>query len=284
MQSIIAAAFSDCSLACCRRCSTSSLCVFRSSPSSTSLTPAASPDLTAGLRHRGNLLAQRVRLSSVISMASAAAEPVDVIVKAATGEPDKLGDCPFSHRVLLTLEEKKVPYDLKLVDIANKPDWFLEINPEGKVPVIKHEGKWVPDSDVITQIIEDKFPEPPLQTPAEKASVGSKVFSSFVKFLKSKDSSDGSEEALVTELTALNDYLKENGPFIAGDKVTAADLSLAPKLLHLKVALSHYKKWSIPSNLTYLQKYIEALHARESFVKTRAKDEHIVAGWQKHFS
>ena len=48
---------------------------------------------------------------------------------------------------------------------------FLEINPEGKVPVIKHEGKWVPDSDVITGIIEEKFPEPPLKTPEEKASV-----------------------------------------------------------------------------------------------------------------
>ena len=48
---------------------------------------------------------------------------------------------------------------------------FLEINPEGKVPVIKHEGKWVPDSDVITGIIEEKFPEPSLKTPEEKASV-----------------------------------------------------------------------------------------------------------------
>ena len=48
---------------------------------------------------------------------------------------------------------------------------FLEVNPEGKVPVIKHEGKWVPDSDVITQILEEKHPEPSLITPPEKAAV-----------------------------------------------------------------------------------------------------------------
>ncbi len=39
---------------------------------------------------------------------------------------------------------------------------------------------------------------------------GSKIFSSFVKFLKSKDPSDGSEEALVEELKTLNEYLKTN--------------------------------------------------------------------------
>ena len=39
---------------------------------------------------------------------------------------------------------------------------------------------------------------------------GSKIFPSFVKFLKSKDNTDGSEEALVAELATLDEYLKEN--------------------------------------------------------------------------
>ena len=47
---------------------------------------------------------------------------------------------------------------------------FLQISPEGKVPVLKLEDKWIPDSGVITQAIEEKFPEPPLATPPEKAS------------------------------------------------------------------------------------------------------------------
>ena len=31
---------------------------------------------------------------------------------------------PFTQRVLLTIEGKKLPYGLKLVDLANKPDWY----------------------------------------------------------------------------------------------------------------------------------------------------------------
>lgn len=31
--------------------------------------------------------------------------------------------CPFSQRVLLTLEAKSVPYKLGLIDFAKKPEW-----------------------------------------------------------------------------------------------------------------------------------------------------------------
>lgn len=48
---------------------------------------------------------------------------------------------------------------------------FLKINADGKVPVIKLDEKWIADSDVITQSLEEKYPEPPLATPPEKASV-----------------------------------------------------------------------------------------------------------------
>lgn len=50
-------------------------------------------------------------------------------------------------------------------------DRFLEISPEGKVPVAKLDDKWVADSDVIVGILEEKYPEPSLATPPEFASV-----------------------------------------------------------------------------------------------------------------
>ncbi|KAI3928076.1 hypothetical protein MKW98_023677 [Papaver atlanticum] len=37
----------------------------------------------------------------------------------------------------------------------------------------------------ITQSLTEKCPDPPLRTPAEKASIGSKIFSSFIGFLES---------------------------------------------------------------------------------------------------
>lgn len=39
---------------------------------------------------------------------------------------------------------------------------------------------------------------------------GSKVFSTFIGFLKSKDPNDRTEQALLNELILFNDYIKEN--------------------------------------------------------------------------
>ncbi|CAA6654875.1 unnamed protein product [Spirodela intermedia] len=205
---------------------------------------------------------------------------VEICVKAAPGAPDVLGDCPFCHKVLLTLEEKDIPYETKLVDLSQKPQWFLEINPEGKVPVINFgDGRWVSDSDVITQILEEKYPEPPLATPPEFASVGSKLFSSFIGFLKSNDPNDGSEQALLQELQALDNHLKDHGPYVNYAKPCAVDLNLAPKFYHLEITLDHFKGWTIPENLNHLRSYLDLLFNQKSFLKTKAAREHVIAGW-----
>ncbi|EEF39334.1 glutathione S-transferase DHAR2 [Ricinus communis] len=205
---------------------------------------------------------------------------LEICVKAAVGAPDTIGDCPFSQRALLTLEEKKIPYKCNLINLSDKPQWFLQISSEGKVPVLKVDDKWVPDSDVIVGLLEEKYPVPSLVTPPEFASVGSKIFPAFVKFLKSKDANDGSEQALLEELKALDEHLKAHGPYVAAEKITAVDLSLAPKLYHLEVALGHFKKWTVPSDLTYVNNYIRLLFSRESFQKTKASEEHVIAGWE----
>ncbi|KAK2996006.1 hypothetical protein RJ640_013896 [Escallonia rubra] len=222
----------------------------------------------------------RLRRSFTVSMSTSLSTPLEVCVKASVTTPNKLGDCPFTQRVLLTLEEKHLPYDMKLVDLANKPEWFLKVSPEGKVPLIKLDEKWIPDSDVITQALEEKFPSPPLVTPPEKASVGSKIFSTFIGFLKSKDAGDGTEQALLSELTAFNDYIKDNGPFINGKEVSAADLALGPKLYHLEIALGHYKKWSVPDSLPYVKAYMKSIFSKDSFIKTRALPEDVIEGWR----
>lgn len=206
--------------------------------------------------------------------------PFEICVKASINYPDKLGDCPFTQRVLLTLEEKQLPYEIKPVDLSNKPEWFLSISPEGKVPVIKIGDDWVSDSDVITQLLEEKYPLPSLVTSPEKKSVGAKIFPTFVGFLKSKDPSDGTEQALISELTSFNEYLKNNGPFIDGEKASAADLSLGPKLYHLEIALGHYKGWSVPDSLSYVREYMKRIFSMESFARTQALREDVIDGWK----
>jgi glutathione S-transferase len=44
--------------------------------------------------------------------------------------------CPFVQRSAITLNHKGIAYDTRYVDLGNKPDWFLELSPTGKVPVL----------------------------------------------------------------------------------------------------------------------------------------------------
>jgi hypothetical protein len=47
------------------------------------------------------------------------------------------------------------------------------------------------------------------------------------------------------------------GSFVNGKEVSAVDLSLAPKLHHLEIALGHYKNWSVPDSLPHAKSYMK---------------------------
>ncbi|KAF7131599.1 hypothetical protein RHSIM_Rhsim09G0160000 [Rhododendron simsii] len=122
---------------------------------------------------------------------------------------------------------------------------------------------------------------PSLTPPPEAASGAPKIFPSFVKFLKSKDPSDDTEQALLDELKALDEHLKEHGrPYINGENVCAVDLSLAPMLYHLEVTLDQFKSWKIPESLTHVNNYIKLLFSQESFKKTVAAKKYVIAAWE----
>lgn len=44
--------------------------------------------------------------------------------------------CPFVERVRLCLAEKSVAYDSVELDLSQRPDWYYEMNPSGKVPTL----------------------------------------------------------------------------------------------------------------------------------------------------
>jgi glutathione S-transferase len=80
--------------------------------------------------------------------------------------------CPFCARVRIALAEKGLAYETVAIDLSNRPAWLYELNPVGKVPVLDDDGFILPESDVIMEYLDDRFPEAPLlpSEPRERAA------------------------------------------------------------------------------------------------------------------
>lgn len=71
-----------------------------------------------------------------------------------------------SKQVRLCLREKEIPYKSHYIELWNyenlNPE-YLKLNPNGVVPTLIHDGEPIYNSFVITEYIEDLFPEKPLR-------------------------------------------------------------------------------------------------------------------------
>jgi glutathione S-transferase len=73
--------------------------------------------------------------------------------------------------VRLALAEKELEYETVEVDLSDRPQWLLDLNPpSGRVPVLD-DGFTLPESEVIMAYLDDRYPERPLlpNDPAERA-------------------------------------------------------------------------------------------------------------------
>ena len=66
--------------------------------------------------------------------------------------------CPFVQRAVLMLIEKQVDHEITYIDLASKPDWFLELSPRGKVPVLIADEVPLFESQAICEYLEESFP------------------------------------------------------------------------------------------------------------------------------
>jgi len=78
--------------------------------------------------------------------------------------------CPYCARVRLVLAEKGCEVETVAVDLSNRPEELLRINPTGLVPVLD-DGFVLPESLPIMEYLEERFPEPALlpRSAAERA-------------------------------------------------------------------------------------------------------------------
>jgi glutathione S-transferase len=109
---------------------------------------------------------------------------------------------PCARRVRAVLLEKGLSWTTRLVDLTRmeqKRPEYLALNPNGVVPTLVHGDRVVYESNVITEYLDDVFPDPPLYPRDPWARAQAKMWQAF-------------ELAMAKEFRPLM-YLRVIGPF-----------------------------------------------------------------------
>jgi glutathione S-transferase len=86
--------------------------------------------------------------------------------------------CPYCARARIVLAEKGIEYEAIEIDLNDRPAWIYEKNVTGRVPVVEEDGWLLPESAVIMEFLEERYPEPPLLAadPADRALARLAIF------------------------------------------------------------------------------------------------------------
>jgi glutathione S-transferase len=146
--------------------------------------------------------------------------------------------CPYCARVRIVLVEKGVEYETVEIDLRDRPAWIYEKNTTGRVPVLE-EGEWVlPESAVIMEYLEERFPEPALLPAdrADRALARLRIFRTDEltdPYYELRREEDGARERLDRQLDRLDAALREQ-PWLGGAVYGLADIAYVPWLLRAR--------------------------------------------------
>jgi len=146
--------------------------------------------------------------------------------------------CPYCARVRIVLAEKGVEYETVEIDLDDRPAWIYEKNPLGKVPVLEEGDFLLPESVVIDEYLEERYPEPALwpADPGERALARLLVFrfdELSRPYYALRRGDDGARERLDNELRKL-DVILEARPFLTGRDYGLADIAYVPWILRAR--------------------------------------------------
>ena len=208
---------------------------------------------------------------------------------------------PFVRKVDAMLREKGVAFELESVNIMPMPDWFKEISPARRIPVLRDtevgtEGTLgtIPDSSAICAYIEKKFPSPALYPSDAYAygravwleeycdtelamAVGMGIFRpiQFSRFQGKEPDVETARKTYAEKLPEKLDYLEgelDGKTYLAGDALSVADLSLACTMVQLELVAGPIDAGRWPG----VAALVERLSKRESFAPSIAVCRKIV--------
>lgn len=66
--------------------------------------------------------------------------------------------CPYVQRAVIVLTEKNIIHQRTYIDLAAKPDWFSDISPLGRVPILQTGNSVLFESQVIAEYLDEITP------------------------------------------------------------------------------------------------------------------------------
>jgi RNA polymerase-associated protein len=147
--------------------------------------------------------------------------------------------CPYAARARIVLAEKGIDHEIVEIDLSDRPGSLYEKNPTGRVPVIEEDdGSPLPESAVIMEFIEERYPEPALlpADPADRAAVRLLIFRDgdlTSPYYALRRGEDGAREQLDAALARFDALLAEQ-PYLSGAEYGLADIALVPWFLRAR--------------------------------------------------
>lgn len=147
--------------------------------------------------------------------------------------------CPYAARARIVLAEKGIEFETVEIDLSDRPAWLYEKNPAGRVPVVEEDGgDPLPESAVIMEFLEERYPEPALlpADPADRAAVRLLIFRDddlTGPYYALRRGEDGARESLDAALGRLDSLLGEQ-PYLSGAEYGLADIALVPWVLRAR--------------------------------------------------
>src|SRR5450830_369265 len=181
--------------------------------------------------------------------------------------------CPFSQRCRLVLFEKGMDFEIRDVDLFNKPEDISVMNPYGQVPILVERDLVLYESNIINEYIDERFPHPQLMPadPLMRARARLMLFNFENEKTKTADKSHEKARAEIRDrLTTLAPLFLKN-KYMLGDEFSMLDVALAPLLWRLDHYGIELSKTAAP-----LMKYAERIFSRPAYIEALTPSEKVM--------
>jgi len=189
--------------------------------------------------------------------------------------------CPFSQRCRFVLFEKGMDFEIKDVDLFNKPEDINVMNPYGQVPILVERDLVLYESNIINEYIDERFPHPQLMPadPVMRARARLFLFNFerelfvHVQTIENSNKQPAIDKAKIVirdRLTQLAPILLKN-KYMLGDDFSMLDVAIAPLLWRLD-----YYGIDMSKNAVPLLKYAERIFSRPAYIEALTPSEKVM--------